>query len=214
MGFMPPKKKPQKKGGLNHSFIILLFFILSALLIPGAVWVFHKRSEERQEQFLTRRLEKLGEFRTITQRYRSVFYVREKKNFIQDKSVLFTADFNVQAGVDLSEGFDLQLKRGQVLVTLPRGRIFLVDADDSTIEEVMIREQFSTINTGDYLPLINEESEKIRHQALASGITETAEERAALLLRGILRSAGIEDADIRFRRGDSIMTSSVSEEDI
>jgi len=210
---MPPKKKIQKRIIHKNALVLLVSVLVTVLLILGSLWIYHRKSEERQRQFLTRSLEKLGEFTTITQRYRSVFYMHEKKNFIQDKSVLFTADFNVQAGIDLGEGFDLQIKGGQVIMTLPRGRIFLVDADDSTIEEVMIKEQFSSIHTGDYLPMISEESQNIRRQALSSGVPRQAEERAALLLRGILRSAGIKNIYIRFKNGESRSLAPVLEGD-
>lgn len=143
-------------------------------------------------------LEQLGELTTVTQLYRSVFYTREKKNFIQDKSILFTAEFNVQAGVDLSEGFDLSIKGDHARLILPPGRIFLVDADDTSFKQILIKEKFSNINTGDFLPLIFEEAAVIKEQVLKQGLPTEAEEKAAILLKGILRSAGIENVQVEF----------------
>jgi len=199
MDSMTGKKNKKRNPGQKKALFLLSALILLAVLIPAAVMVCTMEGEKKQYQYLTRRLEKLGEFTTVTQRYRSVFYMREKKNLIQDKSVLFTAEFNVLAGVDLAEGFDLAVKGRQVRISLPPGRIFLVDADDASIEEIMVRQQFSSIHTGDYLPLISEEKDRIRKQVLAGDVPRQAEERAALLIRGILRAAGIEEADIRFR---------------
>ena len=192
--------RAKKKLSSPFSLIPLLFLASAALLVPAGAWFYNKKQVENRQSALTRKLEMMGELTTVTQRYRSVFYIREKKNFIQDKSLLFTADFNVYAGVDLAEGFDLSLKGREVRLVLPEGRIFLVDADDEGMHQILIKERFSSIDTGDYLPVISEEGENIRRQALEQGVQKKAEERAASLLRGIFKSAGLEDISIQYRR--------------
>ncbi|MDA3957389.1 DUF4230 domain-containing protein [Oceanispirochaeta sp.] len=189
----------KKKSSPSLRIFLLVSLVFLAMFLPLGAWMYTKQQGENKRLALTKKLEMLGELTTVTQRYRSVFYVREKKNFIQDKSLLFTADFNVYAGVDLAEGFDLQLKGKKARLILPHGQIFLVDADDATIHQILIKERFSSIDTGDFLPLISEEGEKIRLQVLEQDIAGEAEERAASLLKGILRSAGLEDISILFR---------------
>ncbi len=192
-----PRKKKRKSVKKKVSALLLLAAAL--VVLPAAAYCVVRSREERTEEILRGQIEKMGEMTTVTEIYRSVFYTREKKNFIQDKSLLFTAEFRVQAGVDLSEGFDLTCKGGMVRLDLPPARIFLVDADDTSFNQIHIKEQFSSINTGDYLPLVSSEADVIRAQALESGICRTAEERAALLLEGLLKSAGADRVSIRFR---------------
>ncbi|MDC7240318.1 MAG: DUF4230 domain-containing protein [Spirochaetales bacterium] len=192
------KRRKKKKPPVHRALTLVLLAAVLGLLPAGAYCLVRSR-EEKTSLEIRGQIEKLGELTTITETYRSVFYTREKKNFIQDKSLLFTAEFTVQAGVDLSEGFELSYKGGMVRLDLPPGRIFLVDADDTSFNQIQIKEQFSSINTGDYLPLVSSEAEVIREQALDGGILRSAEERAALLLEGILRSAGAEEVSIRFR---------------
>ncbi len=178
---------------------ILISLLILSLFAAGGYRGFQEYRSRRLSG-LSDRLSRMGELTTVTQLYRSVFYVREKKNFIQEKTLLFTAEYNVQAGIDLSEGFDLTLKGNTVRLVLPPGRLLLVDGDDSSLQQVYIKERFSSVDTGDYLPLIGEERENIRRRALESGILKSAEERAVLILNGILYSAGLEDAEIRFER--------------
>lgn len=182
---------------LSVAVSILLSLLLTVLIGAAGYWGFREYQSRRLDG-VSDRLNSMGELTTVTQLYRSVFYVRERKNFIQEKTLLFTAEYNVRAGIDLSEGFELSTHGGRVRLVLPPGRLLLVDGDDRSLRQVYLKERFSSVDTGDYLPLIGEERESIRHRALESGIVKTAEERAVLILKGILASAGLEDADIRF----------------
>lgn len=187
------KKSPPYKITLTALSLIVL------LLLPFSVYYMSVRQEKKQLSEIKGQLEQLGELTTVTQLYRSVFYTREKKNIIQDKSILFTAEFSVQAGIDLSEGFDLSVKGRQGRLVLPPGRVFLVDADDTSFRQILIKEKFSNINTGDFLPLVSEEAVSIKEQAINQGLPGAAEEKAAILMKGILRAAGLDDVQVVFR---------------
>ncbi|MDC7235515.1 MAG: DUF4230 domain-containing protein [Spirochaetales bacterium] len=189
----------KKKKSLLPILRILSLTAL-AVLLAGAVYFVSHRLEQNRAELLSDRLEQLGELTTVTQLYRSVFYTREKKNFIQDKSLLFTVEYNVEAGIDLSEGFDFTLNRGRGRLILPPGRILLVDADDTSFRQVLVKERFSSIDTGDFLPLVAEEALSIREEALGNGLPREAEEKALILMKGILGAAGLEDIEIEFRR--------------
>lgn len=197
---MTTRKK--NKVPYRKSLITLTLIILT--LLPFSVFYLSLLREEKRLTEIRGELEELGELTTVTQLYRSVFYTREKKNFIQDKSILFTAEFKVQAGIDLAEGFDLSLKGRQARLVLPPGRIFLVDADDTSFRQILIKEKFSTINTGDFLPLVSREALSIREQAMNQGLPGDAEEKAALLMKGILRAAGLENVQVVFRERSDI----------
>lgn len=189
----------KKKSTPNKIILPALCLIILLLALPLSVLYLTRQKEQKRVSEIRGQLEQLGELITITQLYRSVFYTREKKNFIQDKSILFTAEFIVQAGVDLSEGFDISVKGGQARLILPPGRIFLVDADDTSFRQILIKEKFSSINTGDFLPLISEEADSIEEQAVNQGLPGAAEDKAVILMKGILRAAGVDNVQVVFR---------------
>jgi Protein of unknown function (DUF4230) len=191
----------KKKSSLRKYILPLLSLLILLPVLPLSAFYLSRQKEQRVAGEIRGQLEQLGELTTVTQLYRSVFYTREKKNFIQDKSILFTAEYNVQAGVDLSEGFDLSIRGGDARLILPPGRIFLVDADDTSFKQILIKEKFSNINTGDFLPLISEEAAAIEEQAVYQGLPTAAEDKAVILMKGILRAAGLENVQVEFREG-------------
>lgn len=193
-----PRKKKKKKSFL--SLILLLIFVPILILLPLVSWYYVDQKEQQRQLELGKKLDALGELVSYTQRYRSVFYTRETKYLFQEKALLFTAEYDVQAGIDLAEGFDLLPQKEGVLLRLPAGRIFHVDADDKSLEEFMVKERFSVIDTGDYLPLISAERENIYQQAMDQDLPRLAEERAAVLIRALFHSAGIENLTIQFNR--------------
>ena len=154
----------------------------------------------RREQTLYDKLSSIRELVTNRQTYRSVFYSRRKEKFFQERSLPFTADFHVVAGVDLSGGFSLDTKGGAVRLILPPGKILSVDADDTSLQQNQIKEQLSSVITGDYLPLLAEEKDHIARQARDFGIEKDAEYRAQQILHGMLETAGFERISIAFRR--------------
>ncbi len=197
---MPSKgKKSRTSPFLRKGALLLLLVLAGAAGTVVPLSLAHVRSV--REKGVQEKLRALGELTTVTRMYRSVFYTREKKNFIQDKSILFTAEFSVEAGVNLAEGFDLSFRGTRARLVLPPGRIFLVDADDTSFRQILVKEQFSTIDTGDYLPLIGEEAQSIRSQALDGGICREAEDRAGHLLTAVLRAAGAKEVTVAFREG-------------
>lgn len=187
----------KKKSSPSLRVLVLLAFLI--LLLPLSTLCLLKWNEEQSCAGVESQLKQIGELTTVTRLYRSVFYTREKKNFIQDKSILFTAEFSVQAGIDLSEGYELSVRRGEALLVLPPGRIFIVDADDTSFRQIFVREKFSSVHTGDFLPLIAREADSIEEQALEQGLPREAEEKAVLLMKGILEAAGFDTVHIRFR---------------
>ncbi|MBF9015493.1 MULTISPECIES: DUF4230 domain-containing protein [unclassified Oceanispirochaeta] len=193
---MTVRKKKSSPSKITLPALCLLILLLA---LPLSVLYLTRQKEQKRVSEIRGQLEQLGELVTVTQLYRSVFYTREKKNFIQDKSILFTAEFIVQAGVDLSEGFDLSVKGGQARLILPPGRIFLVDADDTSFRQILIKEKFSSINTGDFLPLVSEEADSIEEQAVNQGLPAAAEDKAVILMKGILRAAGVDNIQVVFR---------------
>jgi len=197
----------RKKKGKNTSAPISLRLTLHILLLTAAVGLMtgsgvylQRRSARQRTEAVREELRRISELVTCRQTYRSVFYTSTKQNFIQERTLLFTAEFRVAAGLDLAEGFELETRGRRAEVLLPPGRILSIDADDTSLEQVFIRERFSTVTTGDYLPLLTGEKDMIRQKAEESGLSRRAEDRAAGIIRGILIMSGYEEVSVRFRR--------------
>ncbi|OQY35676.1 MAG: hypothetical protein B6241_00345 [Spirochaetaceae bacterium 4572_59] len=194
---MSPKRKKTRR---SVRLSVLLAGIVFCLLIVAAGFCGRYRQIRLREQELYDELVQIRELVTNRQIYRSVFYSRVKENFIQERSLLFTAEFHVSAGIDLSSGFSLNTSGRSAFLILPPGEILNIDADDSSLEQVVIKERFSSITTGDFLPLLTKEKENIREQAVQQGLENDAEARARQIFYGMLRMAGYENIHISFRR--------------
>ncbi len=196
---MAEKKKKADKSHKTESVYLILVLLL-AFFILGSAFLFREQLRSRNEQQLYEELTRIQQMVTYRQTYRSVFYTSVKENFLQERTLLFTADFQVAAGIDLSRGFTLDAKGDSVHLTLPAGTILYVDADDTSLEQVFVKERFSSITTGDYLPLLTEEKQNILNQAREGGIEKDAEQRAEQIFMGILKMAGFQRAAVSFRR--------------
>ncbi|MBN2627863.1 MAG: DUF4230 domain-containing protein [Spirochaetales bacterium] len=135
---------------------------------------------------------------TARQTYREVIYTKITAGPMA-KELLFSADFAVEAGVDLSR---CRLKRnwkGQLVLILPPVQIFSVDFVEDSIQEYVAWEFLARINQKDYLPLIAEEKSLLREEALQSELIPRAENNVRSFLRGPLSRSGWDYVDIRFR---------------
>ena len=195
---VPMAAKRKKKT--DSSLIPLVSVLILCLVIVISALAFRQRQIRYREQALYNKLTQIRELVTNRQVYRSVFYSRIKDNFIQERSFLFTADFHVSAGVDLARGFSLRTDGNSAVLQLPAAGILSIDADDTSIEEVFVKERFSSVTTGDYLPLLGEEKENIRRTAEESGLERDAERRAEMIFRGMLKMAGYDRITVSFRR--------------
>ncbi len=180
------------------SLSLLLIFLCCGA--GGIFFLVQKHNRIIREQQVYEELTRIRELVTNRQVYRSVIYTTVKENFLQERSLLFTADFHVTAGIDLSKGFSLEIQGNSAYLTLPAGEILLVDADDTSLEQVFTKERFSTITTGDYLPLLTGEKDNIRQQAREKGIEKEAEIRAQQIFSGMLKMTGYDHVIVTFRR--------------
>jgi len=161
--------------------VVLLVFLLSLELRD-------KKIEEAANKI--RRLEELVTARQI---YRNVIYTEVKESLIVDKRSLFTINYIVTAGVDLSSGFTLKADGNRIVVTYPYPKILSIDADESSIDEYFALERFGKIRQSDYLNKVYDERERIRSEALGSELLERADRNLQNLISGILHDRGIEE---------------------
>jgi hypothetical protein len=181
------------------SFPFLYFILFS---VPAVVLVLFITLEirDRKIEKAGLRIRNLEELVTARQIYRNVIYSEVKENLIVDKRSLFTINYIVTAGVDLSGGLSLKAESGQVVVSYPSPGILSIDADESSIDEYFALERFGKIRQSDYLDIVFDEKERIRKEALDSELLQRADKNLQRLIRGILEEQGI--SEIRFDRSD------------
>ncbi len=182
-----------KKSRLRWLPITLGLITLGGLASYYYFWDLEWRYEE-----VGYKLEEIGELVTLSRVYRSILYSRETSFLIREKSFLFSAEFEVQAGIDLGEGLRVERSEGRTILHLPSPRILLIDGREDSYRDYILKEQFSKVSTDDFLPLLAEEKKRIRRQALESGLLEEAESAALEILRGIFKSYGIRNLEFRF----------------
>lgn len=172
------------------------YFLLFSLPVIALVILLTLEFRDRRIEEAGNQIRNLKELVTARQIYRNVIYTEVKENLIVDKRSLFTINYVVTAGVDLSSGFSLKADDNRIVVTYPYPRIFSIDADESSIDEYFALERFGRIKQSDYLDTVFDEKERIRREAVESELLERADRNLQSLISGILRDRGI--SDIRF----------------
>lgn len=170
-----------------------IVFVL--ILIAAALMFFFLSLEYRDRKLETfeRRIRNLEELVTARQIYRNVIYTEIKENLIVDKRALFTIDYIVTAGVDLSSGVRILAESNSIKVLYPRPEIFSVDADESSIDEYFSLQRFGKLKQSDYLNILYDEKIRIEEDALNGGILDRADKNLRSLIRSLLKKGGIEE---------------------
>ncbi|MBN2657008.1 MAG: DUF4230 domain-containing protein [Spirochaetales bacterium] len=174
----------------------LNYFLLFSLPVVALVFLLSLELRDRKLEEAGDRIRNLQELVTARQIYRNVIYTEVRENLIVDKRSLFTINYIVTAGVDLSSGFSLKAEENRIVVSYSSPRIFSIDADESSIDEYFALERFGRIKQSDYLDTVYDEKERIRKEAVDSELLERADRNLQSLITGILRDRGI--TDIRF----------------
>ena len=172
------------------SFEIILIILALFLVAAGVFLIIDSREPVRHTEVMEQRLRELRQLKTVSQNYRSVIYVEEKNFWRGNKMVLFTLEYSVTAGVDFSKGLEIRELPNEVIqVRMPTAEIFTSDADETTINQMFLREQpfLNPIRMGDYMPQIIAQGEANRQAALDSGILSHAESNARLAVMRVLK---------------------------
>lgn len=186
---MAGKKKKKGKANLYWIFQSLIFlFILAGILLllnSGRLpW-----GRNLQTLQMEQKIQSMQELVTVNQVFRDVIY-REEKRFISDKRVLFSIEFHLKAGVPLDNARVNFNAQGIPVVHLPSARILSIDADERSIEQIFVREQFAQIHQSDYMEVLIKEKERLEQEALERGILSEAEAQLKLILQPLFRMAG------------------------
>jgi hypothetical protein len=152
------------------------------------------RQSTGSTEVLEQRLRDLRQLKTVSQLYRSVIFIDEKKFLLGTKQVLFALEYEVTAGVDFSRGIELRRMPDETIsVRMPPAEILSSDADETSIREMILREQpfFNPVRMGDYIPQVIAQGEANRASAVDGGILALAEANARIAVTRILQLAGV-----------------------
>lgn len=171
---------------------VLLLIVAVALLAVGCFPPQPMPSVE-----VERRVRDLLELHTYEHIYRDIVYFGEERSFLffktMDRRLLFSVNFRVRAGMDLTEGLRVipdEADPTRLYVRLPAPRVLLVDADEESIHQYFVREQGGPITWLEYSDQLEAAKDRIRREAIDRGILEQAEQNAVRVLENFFTLAG------------------------
>ncbi len=144
--------------------------------------------------------------------YRDVVYASQETRLfnrimLRENRTLFSVEIIVQAGLDLSRGFDLEIpESGTAVVSLPGAEILKIDADERTIHQYFSKERGGDIERLAYYDEIDAKKTFLREDAVSRGILTRADENARTLIRNLLEFAGFEAVLFQMIPGGTIQT--------
>ncbi|MFP4302408.1 MAG: DUF4230 domain-containing protein [Spirochaetaceae bacterium] len=154
---------------------------------------------------LERRISSLLELHTVEYVYRDIVYFGEQESFLgifrtRDQQLLFAVRLRVQAGVDLSKGVEVLRdpeNPRMALVRIPSPEVLLVDAEEGSIEQFLVRERGGSIEWDQVSSEMESVKERVRADALEKGILQRAEKNAVELIEEVLGVAGFEEVSVQ-----------------
>lgn len=172
----------------------LLLLLLTAGIIVGCNPLRDVSLSEVENQ-----VRNLLELHTYEHIYRDVVYFGEERTFLfirtMDRQLLFSVDIVVRAGLDLQEGVTITRDtddRSRVYVALPEPQILLIDADEQSIQEFLVREQGGRIGVLEFSEQLEAVKSRIETDAIERGILIKAQANAERIVRNFLQLAGFD----------------------
>lgn len=177
-----------------------LYYLLFALPVVAIIFLVSLEIRDKKLESVNDRIRNLEELVTARQVYRNVIYTEVKENLIVDKRSLFTINYIVTAGSDLSGGVSIKSSESGLVLTYPYPEILSIDADEGSIDEYFALERFGKLKQSDYLNIVFDEKDRIHREALESRILERADRNLQNLIKGILSEAGMTEVSFRSDR--------------
>ena len=179
-----------------HDVRTILFLFVTALLSSC------KREPPARDTVL--QLRELSELATTEYTLTKIVKASDDQTWYKfgDRRILISCKAVVKAGIDLSElkDSDVRVNGEGISVRLPKARIVSIDIRPEDIrtefQEVgVFRSDFSAEERN---LLMQQAEARIREQALETGILQTAQTNASLVLGNLLRSMGYKTVDLGF----------------
>ncbi|MFW5827324.1 MAG: DUF4230 domain-containing protein [Alkalispirochaeta sp.] len=162
--------------------------------------------DQRRLQAAQTRIQQVQTLITTGYRYRDVVFFDRRTRVLGipagQQEVLFSVEMEVIAGVDLSQGVDLDLDRNdrrRIFVTLPPPEIVRVVTDEESIRQYLVLERFGRLNWLDVSAEVQTAKDHNREDAIERGILSRAESQARTIIGSLLRTVGYETVEVRFR---------------
>lgn len=179
----------------------IIIFSTAIALILVLIFGIRFKSRTSEREYVLNRLEQLEQLVTAKQVYKEVLYLKKTEDFlwipIKQREFLISVEYDVIAGVDLSKGYKVSREGDTYIVELPKAEIISIDANDRSLKEYYIKEQFSKLTRDDYFGMIQESKEKIIQGDDIEDLLSIAEYNAVRLIRSLLQLADI-SVEIRF----------------
>lgn len=179
--------------------MIILPAILAAVMFFGAC---SARVSEQTRSAVQERIRSVLALHTAEYVYRDVVYFGKQSQlfgFIPsgNREMLFSVDVAVRAGVNLRQGFSVEVpNRNKVLVTLPPAEILYADVDEASIRQYFLRESGGNIGFMEIQDLLSDAKDTLVADALQRGILEQADRQARSIIVQLLEDMDV-DVEIR-----------------
>jgi hypothetical protein len=183
---------------------VVVLVVIASLAIPSCGG--GARSEELRRS-LEERISSVLTLHTAEFVYRDVVYFGEQSQlfgFIPSGSreILFSVNVAVRAGVDLRNGFSVEvIAPRKVRVILPSAAILYSDVDEDTIHQYFLRQTGREISFIEVQDVIARAKEDLVADALRRGILAQADRQAERIVRTLLEDLGMETEIVRMSGG-------------
>lgn len=184
--------------------IFYTLLLLFPILVFGCTKIDQETNPPPSPEALEQKVVTILEMPTFEQSYREVIYLGEKKTILKvptrDFRVLFAMDIQLEAGIDLSESWEIKSNGWkELIITLPEPKILSVDADESSIHQYFIKEWGLGESFGrlDLYEEINHAKARVKDEAIKRGVLENARNNAETLVRQLFLMTGFEKVIVR-----------------
>ncbi len=192
------------RGAVRHYVMAGLLWL--AIGVGSGYWLSWQQQKKTQQQqtmaHAQTQLIAMGRIISVRQRFRAIIHIENSDKIGQIGSfggfttattrLLLVVHYNVLAGIDLHEGFSIYLdeKTSELVVSHQGARIFEVNADHTSIEQLINFSRWRTVSLQDFLPTIAEHRMQVTKDALASGVLIQATSVGQRVLRQWLAEQG------------------------
>ena len=190
----------------SRTLILTVLAVTAALLLLMAGVVFTARqlresgNTEMPAARISAKVGRLLSMPAVEHEYRDIIYIDSEKSFFfiptASKRLLFSVNIRVQAGIDLTRGYELiprPGKGGAITVRLPPSEILLVDADEESIYQYFVREKRDRIRLLEFGDEIRRLKDRVRSDAEQRGILVQADENVRKLIGNFLKIQGFDE---------------------
>lgn len=193
---------------IKIKYALFMSLTLAILISWGFLaWVNTEDKLNYNSSSIIQSIEQISELSLVQYNYTTVIGLKANKSIgkvdipLTGKSFLATYDGLIKAGVELPDNLldQAEVQDKRIALKLPKAVITNHAVDESSL--VVYDQSKNIINLikiEDYNNAIVEEKKEMEQKAIESGILTQAEERAALMLKGLLANLGYTQVEITF----------------